>query len=216
MEDSDTAGRVDWDSIEELPSHEYLVPAALRWVEHFAPKRLLDLGCGDGRLSAELAQGDSAVTGLDFSTVGIARARERHPEVAFIAQSLAVPLPEEHQGQFDMVTAIEVIEHLLLPRQLFVRAREALGHDGWLLITTPYHGYFKNVALALAGKWDHHHDVLLDYGHVKFFSRSSLGAMAHQMGFEVVNFERVGRIPPLAASMVVVLRPRSGDGTTVV
>jgi 2-polyprenyl-6-hydroxyphenyl methylase/3-demethylubiquinone-9 3-methyltransferase len=62
-------------------------------------------------------------------------------------------------------------------------------------VTTPFHGYYKNLALAITGKYDKHWHPLRDYGHVKFFSHKTLSALFEEQGFAVRNYVRVGRIP---------------------
>jgi 2-polyprenyl-6-hydroxyphenyl methylase/3-demethylubiquinone-9 3-methyltransferase len=75
-------------------------------------------------------------------------------------------------------------------------------------MSTPYHGYWKNLALALTNKFDAHWHPLRDFGHVKFFSRATLSQLASEAGFSVTDFLRVGRIPVLACSMILVaLKP---------
>jgi len=101
------------------------------------------------------------------------------------------------------VVAVEVVEHLLLPRQLLERAREALRPGGIFIATTPYHGFLKNLALALTNKFDHHWHPLRDYGHVKFFSRETLSQLFGEQGLKVQRFARVGRVPALAKSMIL-------------
>jgi len=59
-----------------------------------------------------------------------------------------------------------VIEHLFLPRALLRFAAKVLKPSGSLILSTPYHGYLKNLALALTGKLDKHFTVLWDGGHI--------------------------------------------------
>jgi 2-polyprenyl-6-hydroxyphenyl methylase/3-demethylubiquinone-9 3-methyltransferase len=113
------------------------------------------------------------------------------------------PLPEDLRGRFDVVLSAEVIEHLFFPRTLFTRAREALGSEGHIILSTPFHGYFKNLVMAVTGKFDHHWQVGSDFGHIKFFSQRSLGAMASECGFAPIFWARGGRLRPLAATMVM-------------
>ena len=75
-------------------------------------------------------------------------------------------------------------------------------------MTTPYHGYLKNLALAVAGQLDGHYQPWRDGGHIKFFSRATVTDLIRREGFVVTGFVRVGRVPPLAKSMVVESRFR--------
>ena len=126
-----------------------------------------------------------------------------------MAHDVNDPLPDDLRGQFDVVVSAEVIEHLLLPRELFQRAREALRPEGHIYFSTPFHGYWKNLALAVTNKYDHHWRPSWDYGHVKFFSMATLGAMAEECGFEVQGFDRIGRVPALAKTMILKARLRA-------
>ena len=73
------------------------------------------------------------------------------------------------------------------------------------IVSTPYHGYWKNLALSLVpGAWDRHHHPLSDHGHIKFWSIGTLRALLIQAGFRAVRFQRLGRVPALAKSMIAV------------
>jgi len=183
--------------------HAYLLPVIRRWLQAAKPKRILDLGCGNAAVTNELSMLGIEVVGMDSSASGILIARQTYPHLQLVHASLEHSLPEKHWASYDAVLAVEVIEHLLLPRQLFQRAKEALRKDGLLLLTTPYHGFLKNLVLALTNKFDNHWHPLRDYGHVKFFSRSTISRLFVEQGFKVDGFKRVGRWPPLAKSMIL-------------
>ena len=192
-----------WSSSDAACSVEYVVVPVLALLAQSTGKRVLDLGCGNGALSALLAQRGYEVKGLDGSRSGIEVASQKYPGLTFAVHDISDPLPEDHRGTYDAVVSTEVIEHLYLPGRLLERALEALKPNGLLVVSTPYHGYLKNLCLAVAGKWDFHHTSLRDYGHVKFFSRATLSALFARHGFEVAAFRTAGRIPLLAKSMVM-------------
>jgi SAM-dependent methyltransferase len=192
---------------EGAPSaHVYLAPAVLKFLRESGARRVLDLGCGNGTFTARIAAAGHEVVGIDASSSGILIASRVVPAGTFHEGSLEAPLPESLHGQFDAVTAVEVIEHLPMPGVLCARAREALRPDGQFILTTPYHGYLKNLALAVAGQLDRHYQPWRDGGHIKFFSRTTVTDLIRREGFAVTGFVRVGRIPPLAKSMVVEAR----------
>jgi len=183
-------------------NHHYLVPAVLRALPE-GNVRVLDLGCGNGALTGKIHEAGKTVTGIDFTPSGIERARRSHPDVIFHVHDLNDPLPDSLRGCFDVVVSAEVIEHMFLPRTVFTRCREALGERGQVVITTPFHGFWKNLAIVLTGKSDDHWDPLADYGHIKFFSKKTLGQLARECGFEPVRVFGAGRVPLLAATMVM-------------
>jgi hypothetical protein len=63
------------------------------------------------------------------------------------------------------------------------------------IISTPYHGYLKNLVLALGNKWDSHLTPLWDGGHIKLWSRKTLSQLLSEAGFHVVRFIGAGRLP---------------------
>lgn len=192
-----------WENAGETTAHSYILPTLKSWLSDANAHTVLDLGCGNGRLTAALAQAGFDVTGMDMSESGIAIASRTYPDLLFHHSDLSTPLPSSLRHQFDAVAAVEVVEHLLLPRQLFERAREALRPGGIFVVTTPYHGYLKNLALALTNKFDRHWHPLRDYGHVKFFSRKTLSQLFVEQDLVIERFARVGRVPALAKSMIM-------------
>jgi 2-polyprenyl-6-hydroxyphenyl methylase/3-demethylubiquinone-9 3-methyltransferase len=197
------AGEFLWNGPAPTPAHDYLFPTIRDWLKQAGAKAVLDLGCGNGSLTAALHREGFTMAGMDASASGIAVASRSYPGISFGHSDLAMPLPAELRHKSDAVIAVEVIEHLLLPRQLFQRAKEALRPGGVFIVTTPYHGFLKNLAIALTNKFDDHWHPLRDYGHVKFFSRATLEQLFGEQGFATGRFARVGRVPTLAKSMIL-------------
>ena len=74
------------------------------------------------------------------------------------------------------------------------------------IVSTPHHGYWKNLAMALTGKMDAHVTALWDHGHIKFWSIKTLGALLREAGFMDIRFERAGRVLGLAKAMIAIAR----------
>lgn len=169
-------------------------------------RRILDIGCGNGALARGLASRGHEVWGVDASDSGIERANNHQPGHFFRVDIATGRLPDElSEIAFDTVISTEVIEHLYNPHDLLAFARAALQRNGSgeLLITTPYHGYLKNLVIALSGKFDHHVDARTTGGHIKFFSRRSLEAALRDAGFRPTAFRGCGRFPYIWKSMLV-------------
>jgi len=111
-------------------------------------------------------------------------------------------------GPVDCVISLEVVEHLFYPKKLFEQSRTLLVDSGLLIVSTPYHGYLKNLALSLMNGWDRHFGVDWDGGHIKFFSKATLSSMASNCGFKNIRLFPVGRIPGLSKSMIMVAKKR--------
>lgn len=185
----------------------YLMPPLLKMlstltISNQQKSRVLDIGCGNGSLSNLIAQQGYTVVGMDESKQGINIARQSFPNCQFIQKSI-YDLPEnDFKNSFDIVIGIEVIEHLIYPRELLKAAKQYLKPTGQLILTTPYHGYIKNLALALTGKCDQHFNPLWDGGHVKFFSVSTLTTLLESEDFTHIKYQFAGRIPYLWKSML--------------
>ncbi len=103
-----------------------------------------------------------------------------------------------------MTASTEVIEHLHAPRRLPAFAHSILRDGGHLVLTTPYHGHLKNLAISATNGWDRHADPLWDGGHIKLFSRRTITHLLEEAGFHIIRFGGVGRVPYLWKSMLVV------------
>lgn len=176
-----------------------------RLVDRNSPRRLFELGCGNGSLAVRLAAPGREIVAVDASQSGIEQARLASGSVRFEVATAGDDLAGRF-GQFDVVLSVEVIEHLYSPRTCIDRIRDLLVPGGTLILTTPYHGYLKNLAIAALGKFDAHVNPLWEGGHIKFFSAATLTRLLEAGGLHVESVQRIGRIPPLAKSMVVVAR----------
>ena len=190
-------------------SHDYLLPTVFRLLDGLNlpadQRRLFELGCGNGSVAHALTRRGWDVTGVDPSTEGIAQANRQYPELKLYTGSAYDELAAQY-GQFPVVLSLEVVEHVYFPRQYAATVFSLLQGGGTAILSTPYHGYWKNLALALSGKLDAHFTALWDHGHIKFWSMRTLTALLEEAGFRDIRFERVGRIPALAKSMIAVAR----------
>ena len=189
-------------------AHEYLLPAlfdAISVIAQDKSLKILDLGCGNGYVAAQIAAVGHSVTGVDVSSDGIEIARVSFPGISYqLCSVYDDDLVDKIGSQFDCVVSLEVVEHLFYPKKLFEQSERLLVTGGALIVSTPYHGYLKNLALSLTNGWDRHFSVDWDGGHIKFFSRKTLAQMASNSGFVNVRFFPVGRFPGLWKSMIMV------------
>lgn len=199
---------------EDPGSCAYLVPDILAVLDQFglraAGTRILDLGSGNGALCAALHEAGHEVVGVERDPRGVEIARQRVPTVRF--HQLAIDDDPAHlldrESLFNVVVSTEVVEHLYAPRQLPRFAHRVLVEGGVLVVSTPYHGYLKNLMLSLFNQWDQHLDPFWDGGHIKFWSAKTLARLLEEGGFEVIGFKGSGRWPVLWKSMILVARRR--------
>jgi SAM-dependent methyltransferase len=149
-----------------------------------SPARALDLGCGDGRLTAELAA--TELTAADVSPVALERAGRRLPGATLAELRPDAPLPFA-DGEFDLVLCAETLEHVRDVQLLLSEARRVLQPGGELAVTTPAHGRLTGLAIV-AGGFERSFDPLSP--HLRFFSRRSLRRLLGDLGFEPVSLRR--------------------------
>lgn len=197
-----------WVSANSPGSCDYIAPIILKLLRGIKVKRILDLGSGNGALCSMLNMAGYESVGVEYDEAGTAIARLSYPNISFYNFGVQDD-PERllaKEPLFDAVISTEVIEHLFSPNLLATYAARVLKDQGILIISTPYHGYLKNLALSLVNKWDDHHSPLWTGGHIKFWSRATLTELLTSNGFEVKEFYGVGRAPYLWKSMVLVAR----------
>jgi 2-polyprenyl-3-methyl-5-hydroxy-6-metoxy-1,4-benzoquinol methylase len=98
-------------------------------------KKVLDLGCRDGTLTAEFVTGNT-VTGVDVDTDALARAQKR-----LNIQTLHVDLNDTWNiplNTYDVVVASELIEHVYFPSVVFTKVHEVLREGGIFVGTVPH------------------------------------------------------------------------------
>lgn len=190
-------------------SHDYLLPGALEALRKTSAtvreRSLFDLGCGNGSVTNVIAGLGFRVAGVDPSAEGIAHAKSKYPHLDIRTGSAYDDLREQF-GTFSYVLSLEVVEHLYSPKIFASNVYNLLDDGGYAIISAPYHGYLKNLALAATNSFDKHFTAMWDHGHIKFWSIDTLTQLLTEAGFRTIQFKRLGRIPPLAKSMMAIAR----------
>lgn len=150
------------------------------------PRRILDVGCGEGRLLELLrsfGHPEWEIVGLEFDEAAIARCREKGFEAhADRVEDFAMKPME--QDRYDGVIMLQLIEHVENPSLVCDRIRSLLKPGGVLIIETPSLGGLDY--RIFAGRWWGHYHFPR---HWNLFSKSSLVRMLNQQGLEVVHSE---------------------------
>ncbi len=154
---------------------------------------ILEVGCGDGSFTKELAHFSSQITAIDISGSQIADNAGRLPGIKFLQHDVAERLPFAN-GAFRVVWCSEVLEHLFDPSFALQEMHRVLRPGGKLLVTVPYHGRLKNVLIALF-KFEVHYAP--SNPHIRFYTRNTLSRLAHAAGFGNVYTETCGMNLPV-------------------
>lgn len=157
----------------------------MRFVEGLPEaEHALDLGCGDGQLTASLKAG--AVTAADVSPLALRRATRRLPGAEIAAVEPDSPLPFV-DSEFELVLCAETLEHVRDVQLFLSEVRRVLRPGGGLALTTPAHDRLTALRLLASG-FESGFDPLSP--HLRFFTRRSLSHLLDALGFEVTSVRR--------------------------
>jgi ubiquinone/menaquinone biosynthesis C-methylase UbiE len=179
----------------------------LKWpvLSPFIPRergvKILDVGCGAGHILGEIRHLNphAALIGLDVSEMAVSRARERMPEARYdvIVDGGPFPLPDR---SVDFLFTSEVVEHIYDTENAFREMARVLRPGGRILITTPHHGFIKNLLIVLFN-FDRHFNPI--GAHVRFFSKKTLVALLEKNGLRKLRVGYYGRFYPISHSIYV-------------
>jgi SAM-dependent methyltransferase len=167
---------------------EYRGPAPepqATFVRELAPAgAVLDLGCGDGRLSVELRAGE--LTAADVSLVALKRARKRLPEATMVLIEPGRRLPFEDES-FELVLCADTIQEVQDVAQLVSDVKRVLAPGGMLALTTPAHGRRTGLRVLRRGfgqVFDPRAPAL------RYLTPKSLGDLLDLAGFHGITIDR--------------------------
>ncbi|MGE4370112.1 MAG: bifunctional 2-polyprenyl-6-hydroxyphenol methylase/3-demethylubiquinol 3-O-methyltransferase UbiG [Burkholderiaceae bacterium] len=132
-----------WDPESEFKPLHAINPLRLGWITDLAgslaDKTILDVGCGGGILAESMAAQGARVTGIDLAEKSLAVARlhglESGVKVDYQAVS-AEAMAEQHPGRFDIVTCMEMLEHVPDPGSIVRACATLVKPGGWVFFST--------------------------------------------------------------------------------
>lgn len=117
-----------------------------------AGRRVLDVGCGAGLLAEPLARLGANVTALDAAEENIAVARAHAAGQGLVIDYRALPVEQLDEGGFDLVTSMEVLEHVTDPAIFIAALAAKLAPGGLLILSTPNRTPLSRLAMITIGE----------------------------------------------------------------
>ncbi|MDH4377936.1 MAG: bifunctional 2-polyprenyl-6-hydroxyphenol methylase/3-demethylubiquinol 3-O-methyltransferase UbiG [Ramlibacter sp.] len=132
-----------WDPESEFAPLHHINPLRLEWIHQLAPltgKQVLDVGCGGGILADAMARKGAQVLGIDLATkslkVAQLHALEAQTEGVRYRGVSAESLAAEAPGSFDVITCMEMLEHVPDPSSVVRACSELVKPGGWVFFST--------------------------------------------------------------------------------
>jgi 2-polyprenyl-6-hydroxyphenyl methylase/3-demethylubiquinone-9 3-methyltransferase len=158
-----------------------------------AGRRAADVGCGAGLLAEPLARLGAQVTGIDAAPENIAAARD-HALGQGLEIDYRVGGADALEGRFDLVTSLEVVEHVADPAAFVGALAAAVAEGGVMILSTPNRTRWSKLVMITFGeglgripKGTHNWD--------KFVAPGELSAMVRATGLEVTDVTGLGWSP---------------------
>lgn len=131
-----------WDPNSEFRPLHQINPLRLNWIDErssLAGKRVLDVGCGGGILAESMAERGAKVTGIDLADAALSVARLHALETGIeldYASVSAEDYAEQHAESFDVVTCLEVLEHVPNPASTVAACAALVKPGGTVYLST--------------------------------------------------------------------------------
>ena len=183
-----------WDPESEFKPLHQINPLRLDWIHALAglnQKRVLDVGCGGGILADSMARKGADVTGIDLASKSL-RVAQLHaletgtPNIQYREVSVEA-LAQEQPASFDVVTCMEMLEHVPDPSSVVRACAELVKPDGWVFFST-LHRSAKAFMLAIVGA-----EYVLNmlprgtHEYAKMIRPSELAASCREAGLDLVG-----------------------------
>lgn len=190
-----------WDENSEFKPLHRINPHRLEWIDRLvqlAGKQVLDVGCGGGILAESMARKGAKVIGIDLADkpLQIAQWHAQSQDVdVHYAKSSAEAWAAQHAGQYDVITCMEMLEHVPSPAAVIQACAEMVKPGGWVFFSTINRNPL-SYALAIVGM-----EYLMrilprgTHQYARFIKPAELLAMADASGLALQDQHGLGYNP---------------------
>lgn len=147
--------------------------------------RVLDLGCGPGKVTKEIETRGAKAIGLDFSDVILERARQHNVKlVKADMDEGGLPFGD---GRFDLVVLTQTIEHLFYYQRVIKEINRVLKVDGRLILSIPNIAHWRFRLWLLWGRFPYLEDTQTHFQHIRFFTLKDIKKLCRENGFSIIE-----------------------------
>ena len=146
--------------------------------------RLLDFGCGEGQFLSKISPLCDSCAGVDVSQRVIETARTNHSDLQFEVGADILPFKD---SEFDTITAVDVLEHILDLETVLEEFRRVLRPNGHLLIATSEFTRIKMILISILAL---HRFFYPTTPHIRYFTRKNLAQLLKSKGFTPVTYQK--------------------------
>ncbi len=182
-----------WDEHGEFRPLHQLNPHRLQWIQRHVDlkdKAVLDIGCGGGILSESMAATGAKVVGIDLAEASLQVARlhalDAHLEIDYRLVS-AERLASEAPHQFDVITCMEMLEHVPDPASIIQASAQLVRPGGWVFVSTINRNAKAYVAAILGAEYLLRLLPRGTHDYAKFLQPSEVSAMGRKCGLETAD-----------------------------
>lgn len=178
-----------WDTEGELKTLHHINSARLEFIKEHTDlkgKHLLDVGCGGGILSESLQKEGAVVTGIDAAKEVIEVAKNHALREGLSIQYHATPLEDYPLEMFDVITCMEMLEHVPHPEMIILECSKRLKEGGYLFLSTINRTAQAYLSAIIAAEYILGLLPRQTHDYSRFMKPSEMARMARSAGLEVV------------------------------
>lgn len=190
-----------WDPQGSMKPLHLLNPLRYRYIEQhtsISGKKILDVGCGGGLLSERLAQAGAEVTGIDLSeaalTLAKTHAKTNHLQIDY-QKTTVEAFAATHPETFDLITCMEMLEHVPDPSAVIQACAHAVRPQGLLFFSTINRSMKAYIEAILGAEYILRLLPKGTHTYSKFIRPSELDAAARHAGLKLIDFSGIGYNP---------------------
>lgn len=187
-----------WDKDGSLKTLHDINPARMTFIQQqgeISNKKILDLGCGGGILSEALAQQGGIVTGIDAEVEAIQSASYHAQNNQLSIEYICTPIEDYTAEPFDLITCMELLEHVTEPFLIIEHCARLLKPGGVLFLSTLNRTMKAYLSAVLAAEYILNILPRQTHDYNKFIKPAELASMLRKAGFEVIGLQGLAYNP---------------------